>query len=443
MGQQLAAPDTCDCNTLEDNSVMLSWDFTVPANGSTNVSWLTTFSPLGLSPLSTTKTADAATAAPGSGDGYTITIHNPNTSAVTVNSITDTLPAGFTYTAGSTTGATTSDPSIAGQQLTWTGPFSAPANGDLTLHFGVTVSSTPGMYFNNAGGDAGSVAVAPTGDTAPVTVTGTLQHGIGFTKGCDSPTKVGDPYTCTYTIRNNVDDALDTLTFNQIVDTVHAASGNVVDPFVLDQSTVAVQGGASCTSPPNRVCTVPPGGRVDVGPLSFYTVQPADFTSANPLTDDATLFWHDLCNGTPSSNCNPNPPPNGAASQSIITKRTSQTATTIHDASHNTVTIAETGLTVHDFVTVTGEPGAANPTGNVTIDFFTNNQCTGPPASTSPPIALDAAGHADALSFPQGPLAAGFYGFVAHYPGDGTYTGSDGQCEPLQVVDAYIQISPP
>ena len=43
-----------------------------------------------------------------------------------------------------------------------------------------------------------------------------IQHGIGFTKGCDSPTKVGDPYTCSFTIRNNVDDALDTLTINQM-----------------------------------------------------------------------------------------------------------------------------------------------------------------------------------------------------------------------------------
>ncbi len=56
--------------------------------------------------------------------------------------------------------------------LTWSGPSTAPASGNVTLHFGVTASNTPGTYFNNAGAEAASFAVAPTGDTAPVTVTG-------------------------------------------------------------------------------------------------------------------------------------------------------------------------------------------------------------------------------------------------------------------------------
>ena len=172
MGAQAAAPNTCDCATFEDNGIMLSWDVTVPASGSVTVSHLTTFSPLGIVPLSTTKTADSASVDPGAADGYTITIHNSNSDAVVVNTITDTLPAGFTYTPGSTTGATTSDPTVSGQNLTWSGPFNDPAGGDVTLHFGVTVSSTPGTYYNNAGGSAETTAVAQTGDTAPVQVGG-------------------------------------------------------------------------------------------------------------------------------------------------------------------------------------------------------------------------------------------------------------------------------
>src|SRR5262249_30206554 len=42
-------------------------------------------------------------------------------------------------------------------------------------------------------------------------------------------------------------------------------------------------------------------------------------------------------------------------------------------------------------------------------------------------------------------LAAGVYGFQAHYLGDPAnpvYAPSDGACEPLTVVDANIQISP-
>jgi hypothetical protein len=54
-----------------------------------------------------------------------------------------------------------------------------------------------------------------------------VNHGISFTKGCASPTQVGQPYSCTYTIRNTVDDAQDTLTINGLVDVVHSAGGNV------------------------------------------------------------------------------------------------------------------------------------------------------------------------------------------------------------------------
>jgi len=193
IGAQLAGPNTCDCATFEDNAILLSWDVTVPAAGSATVSHLTTFSPLGFAPLSTSKTADSSTVGPGGTDGYTITIHNPNASPVVVNSITDTLPAGFAYAANSTTGATTANPAISGQTLTWNGTFSGPAGGDLTLHFTVTASGTPGTYFNNAGGDAGTVAVAPSGETAPITVQG-VTHTLTVTKaGAGSGTVTSSP----------------------------------------------------------------------------------------------------------------------------------------------------------------------------------------------------------------------------------------------------------
>src|SRR5215510_3711185 len=52
-------------------------------------------------------------------------------------------------------------------------------------------------------------------------------HGIAFTKGCDSPTDIGDPYTCAYSVLNVADTAHDTLTFNGISDQVHAFTGDV------------------------------------------------------------------------------------------------------------------------------------------------------------------------------------------------------------------------
>ena len=32
-----------------------------------------------------------------------------------------------------------------------------------------------------------------------------VQHGIGFTKGCTSPTAVGQPYTCAFSVQNILD----------------------------------------------------------------------------------------------------------------------------------------------------------------------------------------------------------------------------------------------
>jgi uncharacterized repeat protein (TIGR01451 family) len=125
----------------------------------------------GSQPLTTKKTADSSTAPAAGGDGYTITIHNPNASAVTLDAVTDSLPSGFSYAPGSTTGAVSSNPSINGQNLSWPGPISDPAGGNVSIHFKVTVSSVAGAYYNNAGAVAGgSYTVAPTGNTALVTV---------------------------------------------------------------------------------------------------------------------------------------------------------------------------------------------------------------------------------------------------------------------------------
>lgn len=170
IGSQSNFPDSCDCTSYEDNSAGLSWSISVPAGQSVSRSLLTTFSPLGIEPLTTTKTADSGSASSGGSDGYTIKIHNPNAGDASIDSITDTLPAGFSYQSGTTSGATTSNPSISGQNLSWSGPFTVPGNGDVSLHFDVTVATANGTYYNNAGGTSSSYTIAPTGDTAPVVV---------------------------------------------------------------------------------------------------------------------------------------------------------------------------------------------------------------------------------------------------------------------------------
>ena len=165
-----------------------------------------------------------------------------------------------------------------------------------------------------------------------------VQHGIGFLKGCTSPTAVGQPYTCAFSVQNVLDEANDTLTINSLTDTVHAAGGDVggatnILPLVRVTTLTAppnpVQSGATCAAASGdgslaapytgvTMCTLPPGSRLQVLPFSHYTVQAADFAlPGHVLRDDGSLGWHDLCNGG-APNCNPNPPANGAASQSLV-----------------------------------------------------------------------------------------------------------------------------
>src|SRR5262245_15015327 len=76
------------------------------------------------------------------------------------------------------------------------------------------------------------------------------EHGIGFSKGCDTPTKVGDPYVCSYTIRNNSDDLGDDLTFTSLVDTVFAFDGPKTSTNIVHDGALVLQ-----TAPGTGVCT--------------------------------------------------------------------------------------------------------------------------------------------------------------------------------------------
>ncbi len=69
----------------------------------------------GATVLSASKTADSPTTQAGGQNGYTITISNPGQQPATLTQISDELPTGFTYVAGSSSGATTADPTIVGQ----------------------------------------------------------------------------------------------------------------------------------------------------------------------------------------------------------------------------------------------------------------------------------------------------------------------------------------
>ncbi len=183
IGSHEPFPNTCQCDAFIDNGMGLSWTISVPAGESVSYSHLTTFSPLGRAPLTTSKVAADASSMAGETNGYTITLTNPNAEMVQVDRILDTLPEGFSYVPSSTTGATTTDPVVEGQTLIWTGmldQFILPANGSLSLSFEVTVADTPGIYYNEASADAVPYTVVPTGPTAPITVEEQTSVTLGY-----------------------------------------------------------------------------------------------------------------------------------------------------------------------------------------------------------------------------------------------------------------------
>jgi len=155
------------------------WAVATPAHGTA----------IAITPLTITKIAsDGDHFLPGNNAYYQITVHNPNDFTVYLNNITDTLPAGFTYNAGSYGGLATFDPDIVGQTLTWA--FDGENVGglaDATLTFSATVSQTTGMYCNIASVDWGT-GTASTGPTAAVQV---LNEGDSqLTPTCGQPVTV-------------------------------------------------------------------------------------------------------------------------------------------------------------------------------------------------------------------------------------------------------------
>jgi type II secretory pathway pseudopilin PulG len=103
----------------------------------------------------------------------------------------------------------------------------------------------------------------------------------------------------------------------------------------------------------------------------------------------------------------------------------------VHDTSHNVITTATAGDSVHAGAVVSGSIG--NPTGNVLFTYYTNASCTGAGSGAGTVSLLS--GVADPSTL-EGPLSTGSYSFKAHYNGDYQYSALDSSCMPLTVAKA-------
>ncbi|WP_407542935.1 DUF11 domain-containing protein (plasmid) [Deinococcus radiomollis] len=105
---------------------------------------------------------------------YTLGIRNTSpTTALTRSFVTDTLPAGLVYIAGTSTlaGAPIADPALNGQVLIWSG-LTIPANGQIVITYAVRV--TP----DGTGTMVNTVVVAGTGNNATAIASNTATASV-------------------------------------------------------------------------------------------------------------------------------------------------------------------------------------------------------------------------------------------------------------------------
>lgn len=201
--------------------------------------------------LAVAKTVAPGTVAVNGLATYTVTINNFGASATNGLQIQDILPNGFTYQAGTTTfnGSPVGNPTIAGQQLTWSIPATAglsevPANTSRTLTFQVRAPAVNGTFQNTATAAANNALAASSGPSATLQVGSGASISVckgagaaGSTPGCGSGVTVSKGATHRYmiTITNTGATAV---TITSVVDNRPAGTG-----YYIGSTDLSVNGG--------------------------------------------------------------------------------------------------------------------------------------------------------------------------------------------------------
>jgi len=120
--------------------------------------------------------------APNTFNTYTLRVRNDNPVPVLITTLELTMPGGFSYRPGTTSGAQTTDPTLTGPgslTLRWTADFEIPPLGESVVRVGVMAGSSLGDHLASARAIPTSTAfTTPTADrTARITVEGAEPAG--------------------------------------------------------------------------------------------------------------------------------------------------------------------------------------------------------------------------------------------------------------------------
>lgn len=291
VSSQTVTPNNGSLQVMPGETITVTYTDVIAANLLTNQPRTDT---VVISPpsVTTSKVVNNASVVSGTNVTYTITITNSGAGDGWVTTVKDTLPSGFTYVTGTTTGLTTSDPNISGQNLTWSGLWTVPrkvggANGTLTLGFQAKALGSYGTYYNNIAVLGANFTTVTSGSTAPVTL---QAPQITLVKSADSTT-VLPGNTITYTINyHNVGTA--------------TAKNLVLKDFVPANSTyvagsLRMGNGGSTYATAAAKTDAADGDEADIttGTITFkITTVTADDGVAGAGTDEGKLYFKVLIN---------------------------------------------------------------------------------------------------------------------------------------------------
>ncbi|TAA74825.1 MAG: conserved repeat domain-containing protein, partial [Candidatus Electronema aureum] len=310
-----------------------------------------------------TKTASVSEVSVGGEVTFTLTVTNPlkNPSPITVTTVQDTLPPGFSYKPNSTTGDfDDSEPSETGQILSWSNnnnPLSIAPDSSLSLTFVAIASSVVGNYTNtaNAATSYGPI-VSP-----PVTINVGAPR-LTISKTPDNFTRAPGE-TINYTIRYSNDSTVDVSSV-VITDILPAGLtfGSCSDGCAYDSVTRTLTWNRAGLYAGEGPYTVSYSVTVDTpysGPANSVNTVTIDSNKTDPASTTASVYIN-------------------APRPVLVLEKTSSAATvnpsgniTYTLAYRNIGTAAATGVTLTDplpngftYVSATGSPSSAPAVGS-------------------------------------------------------------------------------